>query len=75
MLENSPEGTYLIQKMGENSDKTPYAIFVRRYSANSNELKTKKILVLAVQVGSGNSANSFSEKLIRFDAKFCKFKI
>ena len=53
MLDNSPEGTYLIQKMGENSETTPYAIYVRRFSANSGELKTKKILVITVNVGSG----------------------
>jgi hypothetical protein len=51
LLEGSPDGTYLISKLGSKSDPIPYIIYVRRTSSRSNELKTKKIKVLSVPVG------------------------
>ena len=52
LLEDSPDGTYLISKLGPKSDAIPFIIYVRRISSKTGELKTKKIKVLSVQVGS-----------------------
>ena len=50
LLDERPDGTYLIEKIVNGT--YPYKIYIRRYSATTGEIKVKKIKVLSVNDGS-----------------------